>query len=46
MMHTLFVESFVYLRTGFGAALTVIFLLLAVLLTLLRRYLDKKVHYT
>jgi multiple sugar transport system permease protein len=46
LMHTLFVESFVYLRTGFGAALTVIFLLLAVLLTLLRRYLDKKVHYT
>jgi multiple sugar transport system permease protein len=45
LLHTLFVESFVYLRTGFGAALTVIFLALAVGLTVFRRYLDRKVHY-
>jgi multiple sugar transport system permease protein len=45
LLHTLFVESFVYLRTGFGAALTVIFLALALALTLFRRQLDKRVHY-
>jgi multiple sugar transport system permease protein len=45
LMHALFVESFVYLRTGFGAALTVVFLLLAALLALSRRYLDTKVSY-
>jgi multiple sugar transport system permease protein len=46
LLHALFVESFVYLRTGFGAALTVIFLLLTLGLTFMRRRLDKKVHYT
>jgi multiple sugar transport system permease protein len=46
LLHTLFVESFVYLRTGFGAALTVIFLGLALVLTVVRRLLDRKVHYT
>lgn len=46
LLHTLFVESFVYLRTGFGAALTVVFLCLAIVLTMLRRSLDRRVHYT
>jgi len=46
LLHAIFVESFVYLRTGFGAALTVVFLLLALVLTVLRRWLDARVHYT
>ena len=37
LMHTLFAESFLYLRTGFGAALTVTFLVLTVSLAMLRR---------
>lgn len=45
LMHTLFVESFVYLRTGYGAALTVVFLCLAILVSFGRRAVDRKVHY-
>lgn len=45
LLHTLFVESFIYLRTGFGAALTVIFLGLAFVFTFVRRRMDRTVHY-
>ncbi|MHA7777973.1 carbohydrate ABC transporter permease [Roseibium sp. M-1] len=47
LLHTLYVESFEFFRTGYGAALTVVFLLVVVTLTLLQaRILDRRVHYT
>jgi multiple sugar transport system permease protein len=47
LLHTLYIESFEYLRTGYGAAVTVVFLIIVVTLTLLQaRVLDKRVHYT
>ena len=47
LLHTLYVESFVFLRTGYGAAVTVVFLLIVVTLTLLQaRVLDRRVHYS
>lgn len=47
LLHTLYVESFEFFRTGYGAALTVIFLLVVVTLTLIQaRFLDRRVHYT
>jgi multiple sugar transport system permease protein len=46
LLHRLYTESFDYLRTGYGAALTVIYLALVVLLTLAQaRILDRRVHY-
>jgi multiple sugar transport system permease protein len=46
LLHTLYVESFEFLRTGYGAAVTVVFLAIVVALTLLQaRVLDKRVHY-
>jgi multiple sugar transport system permease protein len=46
LLHTLYVESFDFLRTGYGAAVTVVFLAIVVALTLLQaRVLDKRVHY-
>lgn len=46
LMHTLYVESFEYLRTGYGAGITVVFLLIVVTLTLLQaRAAEKRVHY-
>ena len=46
LLHTLYVESFEFLRTGYGAAVTVVFLAIVVGLTLLQvRVLDRRVHY-
>jgi multiple sugar transport system permease protein len=47
LLYTLYTESFEFMRTGYGAAVTVIFLLIVVTLTLLQaRVFDKRVHYT
>jgi multiple sugar transport system permease protein len=47
LLHTLYVESFEFLRTGYGAAVTIVFLVIVVFLTLLQaRVLDRRVHYT
>jgi multiple sugar transport system permease protein len=46
LLYTLYTESFEFLRTGYGAAVTVVFLAIVVALTLLQaRVLDKRVHY-
>ena len=47
LLHTLYVESFQFFRTGYGSAMTVVFLFVVVLLTLLQaRVLDKRTHYS
>ena len=47
LLHTLYVESFEFLRTGYGAAVTIVFLFIVVALTLLQaRILDRRVHYS
>lgn len=47
LLNTLYVESFEYLNTGYGAAVTVVFLLLIISLTLTQAaVLDKRVHYS
>lgn len=46
LLYTLYRESFQYFRTGYGAAVTVIFLIVVVALTLFQaRIMDKRVHY-
>lgn len=46
LLFTLYRESFEYLRTGYGAAVTVVFLAIVVVLTLVQtRVLDRRVHY-
>ncbi|MDL2408599.1 sugar ABC transporter permease [Rhizobium calliandrae] len=46
LLYTLYRESFEYLRTGHGAAVAVIFLLIVITLTLLQaRFMDARVHY-
>jgi multiple sugar transport system permease protein len=46
LLYTLYRESFQYLRTGYGASVAVVFLLIVVALTLIQaRVMDKKVHY-
>lgn len=46
LLYTLYRESFEYLRTGYGAAVAVVFLTIVVTLTLVQaRALDRKVHY-
>ena len=46
LLFTLYRESFQYLRTGYGASVAVIFLIIVVALTLLQaRIMDKRVHY-
>jgi multiple sugar transport system permease protein len=46
LLHTLYVESFEFLRTGYGAAIAVVFLLIVLGLTLLQaRLMDRRVHY-
>jgi len=46
LLFTLYRESFEYLRTGYGAAVSVIFLLIVVALALIQaRVMDKRVHY-
>ncbi|MGY3488123.1 multiple sugar transport system permease protein [Bradyrhizobium sp. USDA 4011] len=46
LLYTLYRESFEYLRTGYGAAVAVVFLAIVVTLTLIQaRVMDRKVHY-
>lgn len=47
LMYQLYVESFVYLRTGYGAAIAVVLLLIVLFLTLVQaRVMDRRVHYS
>lgn len=47
LLYSLYMESFGYLRTGYGAAMTVVFLLLVTSLLLLQtRLIDRRVHYS
>ena len=47
LLHTLYVESFEYFRTGYGAAVTLVFLAIVIALTLTQaRVMDKRVHYS
>ncbi|MET4213848.1 sugar ABC transporter permease [Bradyrhizobium sp. LA2.1] len=46
LLYTLYRESFQYLRTGYGAAVTIVFLVIVIALTLIQaRMMDRKVHY-
>ncbi len=46
LLHRLYTESFDFLRTGYGAALTVIYLAIVVLLTLTQaKLMERRVHY-
>lgn len=46
LLYSLYMESFGYLRTGYGAAMTVVFLVLVTSLLLLQtRLMDRRVHY-
>jgi multiple sugar transport system permease protein len=46
LLHTLYRESFEFLRAGYGAAITVVFLVIAMTLTLAQaRLIGNKVHY-
>lgn len=47
LIYNLYIESFVYLRTGYGAAIAVVLLLIIALLTLVQaRVMDRRVHYS
>lgn len=47
LLYTLYRESFDYLRTGYGAAVTIVFLAIVISLTLVQaRVMDRKVHYS
>jgi multiple sugar transport system permease protein len=47
LLYTLYRESFEYLNTGYGAAITVVFLAMVCTLTLIQaRTMDRRVHYT
>jgi multiple sugar transport system permease protein len=47
LLYTLYTESFLYLRTGYGAAITVVFLAIVMGLTLLQAWImDRRVHYS
>jgi multiple sugar transport system permease protein len=46
LIHTMYVESFEFFRSGYGAALTVVFLVFVLLLTLIKSVLaNRGVHY-
>jgi multiple sugar transport system permease protein len=45
MLHLLYIESFERLRAGYGAAITVVYLLMLLSVTGLQRALDRRVHY-
>ena len=46
LLHTLYQEGFTYLRLGYAAAITLVFLAIVVsLMTLQTRFLDHRVHY-
>jgi multiple sugar transport system permease protein len=47
LLYTLYRESFEFLRTGYGSAVTVVFLAIVVVLTLVQaRIIDRRVHYS
>ncbi len=47
LLHRLYTESFDFLRTGYGAALTVIYLAIVAVLTLTQaKLLERRVHYS
>lgn len=47
LLYTMYTESFHYFRTGYGSAITVVFLAFVLVLTLLQvRFLDRRVHYS
>lgn len=47
LLYTLYRESFEYLRTGYGSAVTIIFLVIVVALTLIQaKVMEKRVHYS
>ncbi|MFA1624909.1 carbohydrate ABC transporter permease [Rhizobium mongolense] len=47
LLYTLYIESFDFMRTGYGAAIAVIFLLIVLVLTLVQsRVFDRRVHYS
>lgn len=47
LLHRLYTESFDFLRMGYGAALTVVYLAIVVMLTLTQaRLLERRVHYS
>jgi multiple sugar transport system permease protein len=47
LLYTLYRESFEFLRTGYGSAVTVVFLAIIVVLTLAQaRVMDRRVHYS
>ncbi|KAA0698084.1 sugar ABC transporter permease [Neorhizobium sp. P12A] len=47
LLYTLYREGFNYLRTGYGAAVTIVFLAIVVTLTLVQaRIMDRRVHYS
>lgn len=46
LLYAMYREGFVYFRAGYGAAITVVFLVFILLLTLIQiRVLDRRVHY-
>lgn len=46
LLFTMYRESFVYFRAGYGAALTIVFLAFILILTLIQiRVIDRRVHY-
>ncbi|NTE65132.1 sugar ABC transporter permease [Agrobacterium tumefaciens] len=47
LLYTIYTESFEFMRTGYGAAVAVVFLVIVLALTLLQsRVFDKRVHYS
>lgn len=45
LIHTMYIESFEFFRSGYGAALTVVFLIFVLLLTLIKSFLaDRGAH--
>lgn len=47
LLNRLYSESFDYLRTGYGAALTVVYLIIVIALTLAQaRFIERRVHYS
>lgn len=47
LLHMIYVEGFQFFRTSYAAAITVIFLFIVLLITVLKmRFMDKKVHYS
>jgi len=47
LIHTMYIEGFVFFRSSYAAAVTVVFLLFIFLLTFIKaRFIEKRVHYT